>query len=131
MRVRFDAGIGSEIADHELDRIKGRMGDRRDAGIRAVQRVAHVAVIGARALTESGVASLKGSLVEFGNRRFERSSLDADLRRKRRQRRAALEVAAANMASDRQREGRHAAEAISAQGAMIANQKNRDFLARL
>ena len=47
-----DAGIGAEIADHHLDRVKRPVLDRRDAGVRAVQRIALVAVIGARALAE-------------------------------------------------------------------------------
>ena len=60
MLVGLDAGIGAEIADHHLDRVERSVLDRRDAGVRAVQRVALVAVIGARSLAEGGIASLGG-----------------------------------------------------------------------
>src|SRR3954469_7902698 len=50
--VGFDAGIGAEIADHKLDRVKRSVLDWRDAGVRTVQRIALVAVIGARSLAE-------------------------------------------------------------------------------
>ena len=65
MLVGPDAGIGAEIADHELDRIEGRAFERRDAGIGAVQRVALVAVVGARSLAEIGIAAFGCGLVEL------------------------------------------------------------------
>ena len=60
MLVGPDAGVGAEIADHQLDRVERPVLDRRDAGVRAVQRIALVAVIGARALAEGGIAALSG-----------------------------------------------------------------------
>src|SRR5207302_9598426 len=45
-----DAGVSAEITDHHLDRTERAVRDRRDAGVGAVQRIALVAVIGARAL---------------------------------------------------------------------------------
>src|SRR3954463_10919257 len=44
--VGDDAGIGAEIADHHLDGVERTVLDGRDARVRAVQRIALVAVIG-------------------------------------------------------------------------------------
>src|ERR1700733_2007882 len=55
--VGEDARIGTEIADHNLDRIERAVRDRRDTRVRPMQGNTLVAVIGARTLAESGVAS--------------------------------------------------------------------------
>src|SRR4051794_13064511 len=55
--VGDDAGIGAEIAHHHLDGVERTVLDRRHARVRAVQRVALVAVVGLRALAESGIVS--------------------------------------------------------------------------
>ena len=58
--VGLDARVSAEIADHHLDRIKRSVLDRRDAGVRAMQRIALVAVIGARSLAERRIAAFLG-----------------------------------------------------------------------
>src|SRR5882757_11296291 len=55
--VGLDSGIGAEIADHHLDRIKWSMLDRSDAGVRSMQRIALKPVVGARPLAKGGIVS--------------------------------------------------------------------------
>ena len=129
--VGFDAGIGAEIADHQLDRVEWPVLDRRDTGVRAMQRVALVAVIGARSLAEPGIAAFCGRRVEFGDRGLEPLSIDAGAIGEFGQRGAALEIAGREMMAQRHRIRRHAAEAIFSQGAVIAQKKRRDLFAGL
>src|SRR6185312_11618003 len=96
-----------------------------------VQRVALVAVIGARALAESGVASFGSVLVVLRDGGFELLRIDAGLLGEFGQRRAALEIAGADIFPDRHRKRRHAAEPVFAKRAVVANQERSDLLAGL
>src|SRR6266545_1201123 len=117
-----DAGIGAEIADHQLDRVEWPVLDRRDAGVRAVQRIALVAVIGARALAEGGIAAFRGWGVELGDRGLEPLPVDAGAVGQFGKRGAAFEIAGRQMMAQRHRKRWHASEAIFSQGAVIAHE---------
>ena len=96
-----DAGIGAEIADHHLDRVERSVLDRRDARVRPMQRVALVAVVGARSLAESRIAAFRRRGVEFGNGGLESLSVDAGAIGEFGQGRAALEIAGGEMMAKR------------------------------
>src|ERR1700712_2770181 len=82
--------VSAEIANHHLDGVERPVLDRRDAGIRPMQRVALVAVIGARSLAESGIPPAGGVLVEFFDRSLESPGVDPGIGRKLGQRFATL-----------------------------------------
>ena len=94
-------------------------------------RVALVAVVGARALAEIGVASFGRIPVERSDRRFQPLSINAGFARKLGEISAALEITGLEMMAERHREGRHAAEAVFAQGVMIADQERGDLFTGL
>ena len=79
-----------------------------------MQRVALEAIVGARTLAEEGIATLGRALVVVGNCRFQRVGIDAGGSGEFRQRCAPLEIAIADIVSDRHRKRWHAAEPVFA-----------------
>src|SRR5207237_5105298 len=90
-----------------------------------------VAVVGARAFAECGVAAFSGGLVEISDRRREPVRVDAGPRRWLGRSSAALEISGGQMTAKRHRKRRHASQAIFAKRAMIANQERCDLFTRL
>ncbi len=96
-----------------------------------MQNIALIAVVGARALAKSGIASLGRRRIEARNGIREPFRINPRLRRECVDGRAAHEITGAQMMTERHRKRRHAAEAVFAQGLVIADQEGRDLLVRL
>ena len=105
MFIGPDAGIGAEIADHHLDGVEWSVFERRDARVRSMQSIALKSVVGARSLAEGRILPGRRRCIELRNRCLQTPGIDSSLSRKLRQRRAALEVAGAEVAADRHRNG--------------------------
>ena len=65
--------IGSKIADHEFDRVKGSFFQRSNAGIRSIQSVTLEPVVSLAAFTEGRILPVTGMDVDLPNGGFQPS----------------------------------------------------------
>ena len=96
-----------------------------------MQRIALIAVVGARALAKARIGTVGGFRVKLGNGRLEIAGVDAGCLRQFTKRCTAHQVTSLEMMAERHRERRHAAEPVFAQSVMITDQERGDLLAGL
>ena len=93
MSVGDQTGVGAEIPDDELDRVVGRLLQRRDARVRRLERISLEPVVGLAALAERRVLPLSGVDVDLLDRGLQGRRVDACVPRELAERPSLQEVA--------------------------------------
>jgi hypothetical protein len=125
--VGDETGEGADVAHDQPDGVVRAVLQRRHARVGRDVGVALVAVVGLAALAEERVFPGGGGLVELLHGGFEHLRRNADLLGQLADARAALQVAALQVAPDGQRRRRDAAQAVVAQRLVVAQQPRRDL----